>query len=455
MLYRSDLRDYQGRAAKWIIDKPKSALWVEPGLGKTISSLTAILDLMNSIEVHKTLIIAPLRVALEVWEQEIKKWHHVRGLRAVQIAGLATPKARLAALQTPGDVYIMNYNILHWLTEVMDPKRWPFDLLVFDESSAYKGPSTSRTKAAKRISARTERVVQLTGTPASNSLMDLWPQIFMLDGGKRLGKTLKEYRKTYFKQAYNGFGNNWALKPGSEEIIYDNLADICLTMKGDEYVKLPDRIDIEVRVSLPTKARAMYEKLKEELVIALQRGDVTAVNGAALSGKLLQIANGAVYLSSEDGFEVLHDEKMNATAEIIENSSRGVLIFYQYRHDLARLRKRFPGLVEIRDGKDVLQRWNNEEIPILAAHPQSAGHGINAQHGGNTMIWFGMGWSLEHYEQACKRLHRSGQKEKVTIHHIIAHGTIEELVVKALKGKAKTQNALMDALKEDILGQKV
>ncbi|MFZ3578822.1 DEAD/DEAH box helicase [Virgibacillus sp. DJP39] len=439
---------YQAYAANWIIEKKKSALFLEMGMGKTISTLTAILDLMyDHFDVAKVLVIAPLRVASTTWEEEVKKWDHLKTLRISKVLG--SEKQRVAALYNKADIYIINRENVTWLVDWFDTD-WPFDMVVIDELSSFKSSKAKRFKSLKKVRPLIKRFVGLTGTPAPNGLIDLWPQIYLLDGGERLGRTVTGYREKYFlpDQRNQMMVYTWKLKQGAEDAIYEKLSDVCVSMKAEDYLELPDRIDNTILVELPKKAKEQYEMLEKELILSIADTDVLAGSAAVLANKLLQMANGAVYDENKE-VKHIHDEKLKALDELIEAAGgKPVLIFYGYQHDkdriLNHLKKAKPRLLQS-DGD--IKDWNSGKVNILLAHPASAGHGLNLQAGGNIIIWFGLNWSLELYQQANARLHRQGQKETVIIHHILAKDTIDERVMKALEDKDTSQAALIEAVK--------
>ena len=439
---------YQSYATQWIIDKKKSALFLEMGMGKSIATLTAILELMyDYFDVAKILVIAPLRVASTTWEEEVEKWDHLKELRISKVLG--SEKQRVAALYKKADVYIINRENVTWLVNWFDTE-WPFDMVVIDELSSFKSSKAQRFKSLKKVRPLVKRFVGLTGTPAPNGLIDLWPQIYLLDGGERLGRTVTGYREKYFlpDKRNQMMVYTWKLKEGAEDAIYEKLSDICVSMKAKDYLELPERMDNVIPVELPKKAKEKYDRLEKELILSIEEVDVLAGSAAVLANKLLQVANGAVY--DEDGeVKPIHDEKLKALDELMEAASgKPVLVFYGYQHDkdrlLHHLKKLKPRLLQSdQDIKD----WNQGKVQVLLAHPASAGHGLNLQTGGNIIIWFGLTWSLELYQQANARLWRQGQKQTVVIHHIIAKDTIDERVMKALEDKDVSQAALIEAVK--------
>lgn len=442
-------RPYQRYAIRRIIDTPAVALLLDMGMGKTVSTLTAINDLMfDRFEVHKVLVIAPLRVALSTWRDECGMWEHTRHLRlSVAVGDLRT---REAALAEDADIYVVNRDVVKWLVGYYRAK-WPFDMVVVDESSSFKNPASQRFKALRKVRPLVQRVVLLTGTPAPNGLMDLWSQLYLLDRGERLGRTLTEYRERYFRpgQQSGHIVYSYDARPGAEQEIFRRIGDICVSMKSEDYLTLPPLIQNVVRVQLPEAAAKRYREMERELVLNIGDADITAVSAAALSNKLLQMANGAVY-DTEGKVVKLHDAKAEALDEIIScNEGKSVMVIYSYRHDLDALRRRYPKARELKTADDI-RAWNTGQIPLLLVHPQSAGHGLNLQHGGHIVVWYGLTWSLEAYQQTNKRLHRPGQTESVVLHHLVAKDTVDEDVMRALEGKAAGQEDMLEAVKARI-----
>jgi SNF2 family DNA or RNA helicase len=441
---------YQEFAIKFIKEHPVVACIMDMGLGKTAIALTAMLDLMfDSFEVRKALVIAPLRVARDVWPDEIEKWDHFRLLRYSVVIG--SENARRAALLRDVDVYITNRESVPWLvgSELVPAE---LDLIICDEISSFKNHQAKRFRALMKVRPSVKRVVGLTGTPSSNGLMDLWAEFRLLDMGQRLGRFIGNYRSAFFipdkRNAQVVF--SYKPKPGAEEAIYRLISDITISMKNTDYLKLPELVMNEVPVKMSPIEAKHYQTMKEEMVLSLKDKEIDAVNAAALSNKLLQMANGAVY-DGNGGVARIHDRKLDALEDLIEAANgKPVLIAYWFKHDLERILERFPA--EKLDSADSIKRWNNGEIPIAVIHPASAGHGLNLQAGGSTLVWFGLTWSLELYQQTGARLWRQGQKDTVVIHHIIAKGTIDEQVMAALKRKDKTQTALIEAVKVNLQG---
>lgn len=442
-------RPYQRYAIRRIIDTPAVALLLDMGMGKTVSTLTAINELMfDRFEVHRVLVIAPLRVALSTWRDECEMWEHTRYLRiSVAVGDLRT---REEALAEEADIYVINRDVVKWLVGYYRAK-WPFDMVVVDESSSFKNPASQRFRALRKVRPLVQRIVLLTGTPAPNGLMDLWSQLYLMDRGERLGRTLTEYRERYFRpgQQSGHIVYSYDARPGAEQEIFRRIGDICVSMKSEDYLTLPPLIQNVVRVRLPEAAAKRYREMERELVLSIGEADITAVSAAALSNKLLQMANGAVY-DTEGKVVKLHDAKAEALDEIIScNEGKSVMVIYSYRHDLDVLRQRYPKARELKTADDI-RAWNAGQIPLLLVHPQSAGHGLNLQHGGHIVVWYGLTWSLEAYQQTNKRLHRPGQTEPVVLHHLVARDTVDEDVMRALEGKAAGQESMLEAVKARI-----
>ncbi|KZL93950.1 SNF2-related protein [Clostridium magnum] len=441
---------YQEYATNWILNKDKVGLLMDMGLGKTVCTLTAIEELIyNYFDIVKALVIAPLRVAEDTWTVEAEKWNHLKNLKISKILG--TEKERRAALNIKADIYVINRENVVWLVKECG-KNWPFDMVVVDELSSFKSPKSQRFKALRKI--RAKRIVGLTGTPSPNGLMDLWSEIYLLDQGERLGKTLTSYRDQYFVPDKRNQNIIFSYKPKeeAEDVIYKKLSDICISMKAEDYLELPERIDNIISVKLQKDVEEKYKKFEKELLLPLKDSDIVANNAAVLTNKLLQFANGAIYDENDEVVEI-HNEKLKALEEIIEAASgKPVLIFYAYKHDRDRLKKYFKNAKELKTSEDI-KKWNNGEIEIMLVHPASAGHGLNLQAGGNIIIWFGLTWSLELYQQANARVYRQGQKQNVIIHHLVAKGTIDENVMRALENKSVGQEVLLQAVKARIGGK--
>lgn len=446
--------EYQQFAIDFILKNPVAALLLDMGLGKTSITLTAINELLfNRFEVHKVLVVAPLRVARNTWGTEIEKWDHLKALTYSIVVG--TEQERKAALQAPVDIYIINRENVEWLVEksgeVLD-----FDMLVVDELSSVKNHQTKRFKALMKMRPMFKRVVGLTGTPSSNGLMDLFAEFKILDMGERLGRFIGQYRNTYFQPDKRNGTIIYSYKPlpFAEKQIYEKISDITISMKSTDYLKMPQLISSEYTVSFSDDERKKYEQMKAELVLQTSDGEITAANAAALSNKLSQMANGAIYDDDGDIIEI-HQQKLDALEDIIESANgKPVLVAYWFRHDYERICKRLQKLhipFSKLDTDESIRRWNNGEIPVALIHPASAGHGLNLQSGGNTIVWFGLTWSLELYQQMNARLWRQGQTENtVVIQHIVAKGTIDEQILTALRKKDGTQAALIAAVKAEV-----
>lgn len=441
-LNREALHGYQRRAVEFITSAPRCALFVDMGLGKTVSTATALQDLSDRFEVHKVLIIAPLRVAKTTWPTELENWEHITLRYSVAIG---SPAEREAAIKKKADIYIINRENVPWLVEKMG-KKWPFDCVVIDESTSFKNPRSQRFKALKKILGQVERVILLTGTPAPNSLLDLWAQMYLIDQGETLGRTFTHYKERFFESDYMGF--RWTIRDGMAERIHEKVKPLCLTLQAKDYLELPPVVYNRVAVAMNEKQRAQYSKLEREFLLSVEDDEITALNAAALSNKLLQLANGAAYNES-GSYSVIHDEKLTALQEIADtNEGKPLLVAYNYRSDLERLRARFPNAQVLDKDPATIDKWNAGDYSMMLAHPASAGHGLNLQAGGSIVVWFGLNWSLELYQQFNARLNRQGQKNTVIIHHIIAEGTIDLDVIGALERKEATQSTLIDALKK-------
>ena len=440
--------EYQEYATKFIEENEESAVFLECGLGKSVITLTAIKNLMARGEVSRVLVVAPLRVGKTTWPEEIGKWDHLAGLTyAVAIGNVAE---RLNALKAQADITIINRENVEWL---IDKSGMPFDydMLVIDELSSFKSFKAKRFKALLKVRPQITRVVGLTGTPSSNGLMDLWAEFRLLDLGERLGRYITRYRLAYFTPDKRNAQVVFSYKPlpGAEERIYDKIDDITISMRASDYLKLPSLVMNTVVVEMGDKEKEIYDNLCDDMVVSLGESEIDAVNAASLSNKLLQMANGAVY-GEEQSVHHIHDEKLNALEDLIESANgKPVLVAYWFKHDLARIKAKFPFVREIKTDADI-RAWNRGEIEVGVIHPASAGHGLNLQTGGSTLIWFGLTWSLELYQQTNARLYRQGQKNTVVIHHIVTKGTIDERVLKALEKKEKTQNSLIDAVKAEL-----
>lgn len=451
---KSNLHKYQKVCVEHIISHPFCGVFLDMGLGKTISTLTAIEELKyDYCEIDTVLVIAPKRVVETVWEEEAKKWDHTKHLTFSKIIG--TERQRLAALKVKADVHIISRDNIAWLCSLYAAKL-PYDMLVIDELSSFKAHQTQRFKSLRLARPWFKRVVGLTGTPAPNGLINLWSQMYLIDRGERLEKTITAYRSRYFRPgASNGYVvYSYKLLSDSERLIQERIKDICISMRAEDYLEMPERIDNFVRVTMPDKLMDAYKKFEQENVITLaneiEEGTTTvnAVNAAALSNKLLQFANGAMYDENKNVVPI-HDLKLEALKEIIEAADgKPVLVAWTYQFDRDRIKNYFRSMAprELKTAEDI-NDWNAGKVRLMLAHPASAGHGINLQAGGNIIVWYGLTWSLELYQQFNARLYRQGQKQRTIIHHIVNTGTHDEDVVRALKSKDKTQNNLMNSIK--------
>ena len=439
--------EYQKRAIDKVVDQTHVGLFLDMGLGKTVITLTAINRLMyEEFEVSRVLVIAPKRVAEDTWTREHAKWDHLQHLKVSRILGTASQ--RMNALKADKDVYVIGRDNVVWLIEALAPN-WPFDMVVIDELSSFKNPQAKRFRALRKVMPRVSRVVGLTGTPSPNGLMDLWAELYLLDRGERLERTLGAYREKYFKPgARSGYVVfKWLPVRGAEKRIRDRISDICVSMSAADYLTLPERIDNVIPVSLSKKELATYKKMEEEQLLELGDDDmIVALNAAAVMTKLLQIANGSVYTAS-GAVERIHDAKLEALEEIIDTTDSPVLVFYSFRHDLGAILGAIEGARTLEGPQDIAD-WNDGKIRVLLAHPASVGYGLNLQDGGHTIVWYGLTWSLELYQQANARLYRQGQEKPVIIHHLITEGTVDEQVMRALQAKDTSQAALLAALKE-------
>lgn len=462
--------DYQRFTIEQMVERKKLFAVLDMGLGKTSCTLSAIAQLIyDRFEVEKVLIIAPLFVADVTWEDERDKWDHLRPLRISKILG--TEKRRIAGLNRNADVYTINRENVKWLIDyfVKKGRAWPFDMIVVDESSSFKSGSSQRFRALRKATAVVDRVVLLTGTPDPNGLMDLWSQTYLLDGGERLGKTLTEYRNRYFTPGRRN-GNviyEWLPREGAKEAIFAKLSDVMISLTAADYLKMPERIDNVVKLRMPPEAKEQYERMEEECILELESGDVVAGNKAAVTNKLLQMANGAVYYeepeADEDGVVTgwqrkwvqIHEAKLDALEEIVEDYGQPLVVFYSFQHDFERLMARFAKYdpAVIRSRKEI-EAWNRGEVRLLFAHPASVGHGLNLQAGGSMAVWFGLPNNLEWYQQANARLYRQGQKRTVVITHLLMEGTQDVAVMRGLKGKTLNQDELIAAVKARIKSRK-
>ena len=446
--------EYQRFATEYIETHPVAAVLLDMGLGKTSITLTALNNLLfDSFEVCRILVIAPLRVARNTWGAEIEKWDHLKGLKYSVAVGTETE--RMAALRKKADIYLINRENVQWLiAESSIP--FDFDMVVVDELSSFKNHQTKRFKALMKVRPKVKRIVGLTGTPSSNGLMDLWAEFRLLDMGERLGRFIGQYRTSYFRPDKQNGQVVFSYKPlqGAEKQIYGKISDITISMKSTDHLQMPELVNSRYTVYLSERENSRYAELKEELVLQLPDGEITAANAASLSGKLSQMANGAVYTDAGETVAI-HERKLDALEDIIEAANgKPVLVAYWFRHDLERITERLHKLkipCSRLDTDGSIRKWNAGEIPVALIHPASAGHGLNLQGGGNMLVWFGLTWSLELYQQTVARLWRQGQEsETVVVQHIITKGTIDERIMKALSEKDTTQAALIDAVKADL-----
>lgn len=441
--------DYQAYAIDYIETHPVAAVLLDMGLGKTVISLTAIADLLfDSFEAHRILVVAPLRVARDTWPAEISKWQHLKHLTYAVAVG--TVKERKAALSAGADITIINRENLEWLID-SSGYEFDYDMVIIDELSSFKNHKSKRFQSLMKVRPKVKRIIGLTGTPSSNGLMDLWAEFKLLDFGERLGRFITHYRNNYFiPDKRNGeIIYSYKPMPYAEDAIYRKISDITISMKSTDHLQMPELITSQYEVQLSEDEEQRYEELKADFILDLPEGEITAANAASLTGKLSQLANGAIY-DDEGNIVEFHDRKLDALEDIIESANgKPLLVAYWFKHDLQRIKKRFD-VREIKTSKDIID-WNNGDIPVAVIHPASAGHGLNLQAGGSTLIWFGLTWSLELYQQTNARLWRQGQSSgTVVIEHIITKGTIDERILKALSLKEVSQNALIDAVKANL-----
>ena len=449
-----DAHDYQRYATEFIKTHPLSAILLDMGLGKTSITLTALADLLfDSFEIRKVLVIAPVRVAKFSWPDELQKWDHLQHLTYAVAVG--TPAQRLAALNASADITIINRENIKWLVEDSGVP-FDYDCIVIDEASSFKNHQAKRFKALLKVRPKAKRVIALTGTPASNGLMDLWAEFRLIDLGERLGRYITRYREAYFRPDKTNGMIVYSYKPlpGAEQAIYDRISDITISMRAQDHLQMPELISTRYPVEMSDKEKKRYKEMKDTLVLQLPDGDITAANAAALTSKLSQLSNGAIY---DDNQEVLpvHERKLDALEDIIEAAAgKPILVCYWFKHDRARIEDRLTKLgVEYAglDKDEGIKRWNKGELPVGLIHPASAGHGLNLQSGGSTIVWFGITWSLELYQQTNARLWRQGQTaDTVVVMHIITKGTIDERILKALEQKDGTQSALIEAVRAEI-----
>ena len=444
---RTDLHEYQNYCVEFLKTHREAMLILEMGLGKSAISLTAILDLMfDSFDVGKVLVIAPLRVAKTVWPEERDTWEHANFLRMSVMVGSA--KQREAALRTPADIYVINRENVKWLVDYLEKlhRPWPFDMVVIDELSSFKNHQSQRWKALRKVRPQIRRMIGLTGTPASNGLMDLWAETFLIDKGVRLGRFIGRYREAYFRAAgmnpYTGVVYNYIPLPGAEEAVYSKISDISVSMKALDYLDMPESVTVNHYVDMEPAERDLYDAMKKELLVEVDGETIDAANAAVLSGKLLQMANGALYNADRE-IRIIHDRKLEMLGDLIEQAN-------WYQHDHERIREYLTELGykprDLKSDQDIAD-WNAGKIQVALISPASAGHGLNIQRGGHILIWFSLVWSLELYQQTNARLWRQGQKDVVTIHHILTRDTVDADVLDALKHKDTTQQNLIAAVK--------
>ena len=445
MLSRDNLHDYQRKGVKFILDKRRAFLMLDMGLGKTITTLTALSDLIDGLAINRALVIAPLRVANSVWAKESANWKHTRHLKVVTATG--AERQRIAALNVSADIVCINRENVKWLVEYYG-KHWPFDCVVIDESSSFKSQSSQRWKALRKVLPFTDYMILLTGTPSPNGLMDLWPQCFLIDSGESLGKTVTGFKQRFFESDFMGY--KFTPREGAADKIHELIKPYTLSMKAEDYLSLPQRTDSVVDVSLPEKTLRDYRTFEKELIAEMDDEEIEALSAAALANKLLQWCNGYVYTDEHKNGVEVHKEKIEALKEIVECNDEPILVAYNFKSDLARIKKALPDAVELDKSAETIERWNRGEIKILLAHPASAGHGLNLQKGGSLAVWFGLNWSLELYQQFNARLHRQGQTKPVRIVHLVAKGLLDERVLSVLKDKDATQEQLLSAMKGEL-----
>lgn len=454
MLNRSNLHEYQERGVSHIIDNEYCALFLDMGLGKTVTTLTAIKELLDNCIISNALVIAPKKVTQVTWSDEIKKWEHLQGLTISVIDG--TAKQRREAMAAKADIYAVSRDNIVWLVLEHGGVKLPYDMVVIDELSSFKNHASKRFRAMRKVRKFIPRVVGLTGTPAPNGLIDLFAQMYLIDEGQRLGKTVTAYRDRFFRPGKrNGdIVYTYELKAPqneTEQQISDLISDITISMTAEDYLKMPDKIVLYDYVDLAPEVLAMYRDFEKEQILELINSDepISAASAAALSNKLQQFANGAIY-DAERNVKDLHDEKLDKLEELVEAANgEPVLIAYSYNHDLERIMQKLKAYKPVKLEKpEHIANWNAGKIPVLVTHPASAGHGLNLQKGGHNIVWFGNTWSLELYQQFNARLYRQGQGKPVSIHHIVTRGTIDEKIIKSLDGKRETQDGLMESIKE-------
>ena len=438
---------YQQRAKEFVMDNHYAALFLDMGLGKSVIALTAASELIDSLEVERVLVISPKSVAWNTWSEEARKWDHLNHLRLSIVMG--TVKQRERALEAEADIYIINRDNVVWLCNRY--KEWSFDFVIIDESSSFKNASSKRFKALRRVRPQMRRVLLLTGTPAPNGYIDLWSQIWLLDMGQRLEKTLSSYRAKYFKPGRRSGAVifDWILRIGAKEMISEKLSDICVSMKAEDYITVPDIVDAGMTLTFDDDTFKRYKDFEKEQLLQIDDEMIEALTAAALTNKLLQFTSGAVYDSDKE-WHAVDDTKTEALADIIENANEPVLVYYSYIHEKERIMDALKQYrpVAFRGEPGILQKWNEQKIRVMIAHPRSVAYGLNMQQGGRIIVWHSLTWDLEIYEQANKRLHRQGQTKPVLLYHLIVRGTMDERVMRALKGKGDTQVSLLQQIRE-------
>jgi len=452
-----ELHQYQLRMIDWMLDNKKCALWAGVGLGKTVTALTAIDRLLQEKQTRKVLVIAPLRVAKFVWPTEIHQWEHLDHMKCSVLHG--PREEREKRLDSPAPIHVINKEMVQWLVkEMIKRKHWPYDCVIIDESSAFKNPRSKRMKYLKSANHKIDRMIQLTGTPASNGLLDIWSQLYLLDNGERLGRTFTHYKDTYFNSDYMGY--NWTPKDGAKENIYQRIADRCLTLKKEDYLELPECNKNNIYLDMEGIFLQQYRELERDFVLILQNEAITAQQAGVLSNKLLQFCGGAVYIDGDiqDGvllqnitgnktWATVSTAKIDALKDILEESAgQPFLVAYNYKHELHRLKEAFPCGVTLTSKEDI-DKWNAGKIPLMFVQPASVGHGLNLQYGGNNILWFSLTWNLEAYDQLNGRLDRQGQTKPVFIHHLVYRDSIEEKILERLENKKITQTDLLNAMK--------
>jgi SNF2 family DNA or RNA helicase len=440
---------YQIRAKDFLLDNPNAALFLDMGLGKSVIALTAVAELQDCLEVDKALVIAPKSVARNTWSAEAQKWDHVSHLRLSIILG--DEKTRERALASDADIYVINRENVVWLVERYKEWPWPFDMVIIDESSSFKNPSAKRFKALRRVRPQFRRVILLTGTPSPNGLMDLWSQIWLLDMGQRLGKTLTSYRAKYFTPGRRNGAviYEWRPKVGTTTKISELISDICMSMRAEDYIEVPDMIEAGMTLNFTEEKALLYKDFEREQLLQIDEDTIEALTAAALTNKLLQFTSGAVY-DNEHKWHFVDETKIEALADIIENANEPVLVYYNYIHEKERIMDALKQYrpVAFRGEPGILQKWNEQKIRVMIAHPRSVAYGLNMQQGGRIIVWHSLTWDLEIYEQANKRLHRQGQTKPVLLYHLIVRGTMDERVMRTLKGKGDTQVSLLQQIRE-------